>query len=157
MTEIGFSKQQQIRKEQTQETTEQQITEEEAKKKKRDDEKRRRDNEEAELLKFLQTTPSILSARGAKYIPPPPPPVIVSQRPQILKANAEKCDPRKCHLECMKNCPVNARHALVPQSTAGPCLTLGLDGKIAICLERCRGLTKCACCVKRCPLGALSF
>lgn len=60
----------------------------------------------------------------------------------ILKK--EKCQPKKCALECMKYCPM--------VQTGGETVVIGADGKPVISEELCEG---CGICIKKCPFSAI--
>ncbi len=62
----------------------------------------------------------------------------------ILKR--DKCQPRKCELECLKYCPM--------VRTGAETIVLGKDGKPVISEDLCEG---CGICIKKCPFGAISI
>jgi len=66
---------------------------------------------------------------------------------RIAVVNDDRCKPKKCKLECAKNCPVNRQGKL--------CIDVKATSKIAYISEiLCIG---CNICVKKCPFGAISI
>src|SRR3989338_2082212 len=63
----------------------------------------------------------------------------------VVKDN--RCNPLKCALECIKNCPVNRE--------GDPCISLTANKKLAVIDEQlCTG---CGICINVCPFGAISI
>ena len=60
----------------------------------------------------------------------------------ILKK--DKCQPKKCAMECMKYCPM--------VQTGDETVVMGADGKPVISEELCEG---CGICIKKCPFSAI--
>jgi ATP-binding cassette subfamily E protein 1 len=60
----------------------------------------------------------------------------------ILKK--DKCQPKKCAMECMKYCPM--------VQTGDETVVIGTDGKPVISEELCEG---CGICIKKCPFSAI--
>lgn len=66
---------------------------------------------------------------------------------RVAIVNADKCRPKKCHLECKKACPVN--------KTGKGCIEVEQTSKIAFISETlCIG---CGLCIKRCPFHAIKI
>jgi len=66
---------------------------------------------------------------------------------RVAIVNADKCRPKKCHLECKKACPVN--------KTGKGCIEVESTSKIAFISETlCIG---CGLCIKRCPFHAIKI
>lgn len=66
---------------------------------------------------------------------------------RIAIVSADKCRPKKCHLECKKACPIN--------KTGKMCIEVESTSKIAFISETlCIG---CGLCVKRCPFHAITI
>jgi len=63
---------------------------------------------------------------------------------RIAILNKDKCQPRRCSLECIKYCP--------RVRTGDETITLGKDGKPVISEELCVG---CGICINKCPFGAI--
>jgi len=63
---------------------------------------------------------------------------------RIAILNKDRCQFRKCSLECIKFCP--------RVRTGDETIVQGEDGKAVISEELCVG---CGICVKKCPFGAI--
>lgn len=66
---------------------------------------------------------------------------------RVAIVNADRCRPKKCHLECKKACPVN--------KTGKNCIEVENTSKISFISETlCIG---CGLCIKRCPFHAIKI
>jgi ATP-binding cassette subfamily E protein 1 len=66
---------------------------------------------------------------------------------RVAVVDHDRCQPRKCSLECMRFCPVNR--------TGGECILLDEElGKAVISEELCTG---CGICPKKCPFTAITI
>jgi ATP-binding cassette subfamily E protein 1 len=66
---------------------------------------------------------------------------------RVAIVNADRCRPKKCHLECKKACPVN--------KTGKNCIEVENTSKISFISEHlCIG---CGLCIKRCPFHAIKI
>ncbi len=66
---------------------------------------------------------------------------------RVAIVSADKCRPKKCHLECKKACPVN--------KTGKGCIEVETTSKISFISETlCIG---CGLCIKRCPFHAIKI
>ena len=67
-------------------------------------------------------------------------PVISPKSHRIAVVHKDDCFSKKCHLECIKFCPVNLE--------GSDCIVLGDDGKATINESLCNG---CGICMSVCP------
>ncbi len=73
-------------------------------------------------------------------------PVISPKSHRIAVVHKDDCFSKKCHLECIKFCPVNLE--------GSDCIVLGDDGKATINESLCNG---CGICIKKCPFDAINI
>lgn len=70
-----------------------------------------------------------------------------SETQRIAVVSADKCKPKKCKLECKKNCPVNRQGKI--------CIDVKSGSKLAFISEiLCIG---CNICIKKCPFEAIQI
>jgi len=72
-------------------------------------------------------------------------PIISPKSHRIAVVHKNDCFSKKCHLECIKFCPVNLE--------GSDCIVLGDDGKATINESLCNG---CGICIKKCPFDAIN-
>ena len=73
-------------------------------------------------------------------------PLISPKSHRIAVVHKDDCFSKKCHLECIKFCPVNLE--------GSDCIVLGDDGKATINESLCNG---CGICIKKCPFDAINI